>query len=148
MFTNRFRSMARTSSTIHIEASAEKVMGIIRDVENYPKWTSGISNIAIMEKDADGLPSRTTFQLDGGPISDQVELAYVWHSDSVEWHLVSGKTITALEGAYRIVESENGCDVTYELSAEVNLPIPSFIKSAGEKTIITSALQGLKDFAK
>lgn len=140
--------MASTSSTIHIEASAEKLMGILQDVENYPKWTSGISNITITDKDADGLPSRAKFQLDGGPISDQVELAYVWHSDSVEWHLVSGKTITSLDGAYRIISSESGCEVTYELSAEVNLPIPSFIKSAGEKTIITSALQGLKDFAK
>jgi hypothetical protein len=30
----------------------------------------------------------------------------------------------------------------------VNLPLPSFILSAGEKTIVTSALEGLKEFAK
>ena len=123
-------------------------MGIIRDVENYPKWTSGISNIQVLERDSSGQPLRTIFQLDGGPISDRVELSYVWHAESVEWHLISGKTITALDGEYRVMQSGTGCEVTYELSAEVNIPIPSFIKSVGEKTIVTSALQGLKDLAK
>ena len=147
-YANRFGSMARTSSTIHINAPLERVMGIIRDVENYPKWTSGISDVKICETDSQGRPVRTTFQMSGGPISDLVELGYTWNSDSVEWHLISANAITALDGAYRLSQVGDGCDVTYELSAEVNLPLPSFFLSAGEKTIVTSALEGLKEFAK
>jgi ribosome-associated toxin RatA of RatAB toxin-antitoxin module len=139
--------MARTSSSIHIDAPAHKVMGIIRDVENYPKWTAGITEVQVLERDLENRPVRAKFSLNGGPISDRVELQYTWQQNLVEWKLVSGNSITALDGSYRVVETENGCDVTYELSAEVGLAIPSFIKSAGEKTIISKALQGLKDFA-
>ncbi len=123
-------------------------MGIIRDVENYPKWTSGISDIEIIEQDDAGKPLKTIFSLEGGPISDRIELAYEWQPNSVNWHLVKGSSITKLDGSYTVTEQESGCDVTYELSAEINIPLPSFIKSAGEKTIVNSALQGLKDFAK
>jgi len=122
-------------------------MEIIRDVENYPKWTSGISEVEVLERDTQERPIKTRFSLSGGPISDRVELQYQWQANFVEWKLTSGTSITELDGSYRVVENGSGCDVTYELSAEVNLPLPSFIKSAGEKTIITSALQGLKDFA-
>ncbi len=146
-FANRFASMARTSSSIHIPASAERVMSIIGDLENYPKWTSGITEVQVLERDSENRPIRVKFSLNGGPISDRVELKYVWQNNFVEWNLVSGNSIKALDGSYRVVESSNGCEVTYELSAEVDLPIPSFIKSSGEKTIITTALQGLKDFA-
>jgi uncharacterized membrane protein len=140
--------MARTSSTTHIDAPLDRVMGIIRDVENYPKWTSGISDVKVCETDSQGRPVRTTFQIAGGTISDLVELGYKWDSDSVEWHLINANAITALDGAYRLSPVGDGCDVTYELSVEVNLPLPSFILSAGEKTIVTSALEGLKEFAK
>lgn len=123
-------------------------MAIIRDVENYPKWTSGLSDVKVLERSQEGLPLRVSFKLDGGPISDQVELQYKWQDFKVEWNLVKGNSITALDGSYSVTPKESGSDVVYELGAEINIPLPSFIKSAGEKTIITSALQGLKDFAK
>lgn len=138
--------MALTSSSVHIAAPVERVMGAIRDLSNYPKWTDGISDVEILELDDKNLPMRASFTISGGPISDKVELAYAWGSDFAKWHLLKGKTITALEGTYRIREDEFGCVVTYELSAEISISLPSFIKAAGEKTIVTTALQGLKDY--
>ncbi len=139
--------MARTSSSIFIAAPSERVMEIIGDVESYPKWTAGVTDVEVLERDLQNRPIKARFSLNGGPISDRVELEYTWKPFFVEWHLISASSITALDGSYRVVENGSGCEVTYELSAEVNLPIPSFIKSAGEKTIITSALSGLKEFA-
>ncbi len=146
-YANRFGSMARTSSSILIDAPIEKIMGIIGDVENYPKWTSGITDVQILEQDDLGRPIRTKFKISGGPISDLVELSYNWSADQVDWHLISGSSITSLNGTYKVKELAGQSEVTYELDAEISVPLPSFIKSAGEKTIVTTALQGLKDYA-
>lgn len=140
--------VASTQSSISIEKPALDVMAVIRDVENYPKWTSGISNVSILELNDQGMPRKVSFKIEGGPISDQVELEYNWQELRVEWSLVKGNVITALNGSYEVKSNDVGCEVTYELAAEVALPLPSFIKAAGEKTIITTALQGLKDFVK
>lgn len=140
--------MARTSSTIHVDAPLDRVMDVIRDLENYPNWTSGISAVEILETDSSKQPTLARFKISGGPISDLVELEYAWHSDSVEWHLKKGSTVTELNGSYKVVADETGCQVTYELVADVSISLPSFIKTAAEKTIVTSALQGLKDYVK
>ncbi|MEN9693099.1 MAG: hypothetical protein RLZZ330_743 [Actinomycetota bacterium] len=127
---------------------AQEVMAIIRDVENYPKWTSGLSNVSILERNTEGLPLKVSFKIEGGPISDEVELDYKWQDLRVDWVLAKGNVITELNGSYEVKPNDSGCEVTYELAAEISLPLPGFIKTAGEKTIVTAALQGLKDFAK
>lgn len=123
-------------------------MEVIQDLKNYPAWTSGISAVEILQTDSNNLPIKAKFQISGGPISDLVELEYVWQPDQVQWHLIKGNTVTALNGAYKVKAEESGCTVTYELTADVSIALPGFLKSAGEKTIITSALEGLKDYLK
>lgn len=132
-----------TQGSIVISADAARVASVLADVRAYPAWTEGMSDIRVLDE-ADGLPTRAAFRVAGGPISDIVELSYQWSEGRVAWTLLKGNTITAMDGSYSWTPSAGGTEVTYTLAIELSMSLPGFIKRAAEKTIVTTALQGLK----
>jgi ribosome-associated toxin RatA of RatAB toxin-antitoxin module len=132
-----------TQGSIQISADPSAVARVLADVRSYPAWTEGMSNIEILEE-SDGRPIRASFRVSGGPISDEVELSYVWTASDVKWTLLKGNTITRMNGSYSWLPATGGTEVTYTLEIELSMSLPGFIKRAAEKTIVTTALQGLK----
>lgn len=120
------------------------MVAVISDVEKYGEWTDGMSDIVIEARDEQGHPTQVSFSINAGAISDRVTLAYIWEPARLSWTLVKGTNVTELSGSYAWKSVPNGTEVTYELTADVSLPIPSFMKRVAEKTIISTALQGLK----
>ena len=60
-----------TTGTIAINASVDSVKAVLADIELYPLWTSGMSDIEILE--TDGVrPLRARFSVSGGPIQDRI----------------------------------------------------------------------------
>ncbi|TYK47968.1 SRPBCC family protein [Actinomadura decatromicini] len=136
----------RTSSSITIKAGKAEIMAVIADLEEYPRWASGIRGFAVQETGADGRASRARLTFDGGPFSDTVGLAYAWEDDDrVTWTLVEpGSVVTGLRGSYSLAEEDGATEVTYELAVDVRIPLIGMVKRKGEKRIIDSALKGLK----
>ena len=132
-----------TRGSVLIAAPADRVATVIADLPSYPQWTDGMSNIQVLES-RDGQPVRASFSVSGGPISDTVELAYSWTSSSLTWTLLKGSTITAMNGSYSWQSVDGGTEVTYELEIGLSIGLPGFIKRTAEKTIVSTALQGLK----
>lgn len=132
-----------TQGSIVISADAAHVARVLADVRAYPEWTDGMSDIQVLEEAA-GLPIRASFRVTGGPISDTVELSYRWSDGRVAWNLLKGSAITAMDGSYTWAPCTGGTEVTYTLAIELSMSLPGFIKRAAEKTIVTTALQGLK----
>ena len=133
-----------TSSQIAISASPDEVFAVIAAIEQYPQWTDGMKNIVVSERDSEGRALKAEFDIAGGPITDRVTLEYAWEPACVSWHLVSGTTITKLNGSYSWRANAEGTVVTYSLQVDVALAFPSFLKRTAEKQIIATALQGLK----
>ncbi|MEY2634813.1 MAG: hypothetical protein RIS75_753 [Actinomycetota bacterium] len=134
----------KTSGNVQISAPEASVVAVISDVEKYGEWTDGMSDIVIEARDEQGHPTQVSFSINAGAISDRVTLAYIWEPARLSWTLVKGTNVTELSGSYAWKSVPNGTEVTYELTADVSLPIPSFMKRVAEKTIISTALQGLK----
>lgn len=136
----------RTSSSITVKAGKAEIMAVIADLEAYPDWASGIREITVEERGADGRAARARLTFDGGPFSDTVGLAYTWAGDDqVTWELVDkGSVVTGLHGSYRLDDAPGGTEVTYELAVDVRVPMIGMVKRKGEKRIIDSALKGLK----
>ena len=67
---------------------------------------------------------------------------------AVSWTLVQGKMLKKLDGTYRLTPTDAGQDgpteVTYQLEAELNVPMIGMLRRKAEKVIIDSALKGLK----
>lgn len=86
------------------------------------------------------------FTLDAGIIKDTYVLGYKWDDDArVRWDLAeAGSVVTEMTGGYRLADSDGGTEVTYELAVGTRVPMIGMIRRRAEKTIIDSALKGLR----
>jgi hypothetical protein len=140
---------ASTTASITVAASRAEVMAVIADFPAYPEWASGVRSAEVVDPGSGGRASRVRFQLDAGVIKDSYVLAYDWDSDTgVRWDLAEpGSVITALSGGYLLADTDGGTKVTYDLAVDVRIPMPGMLKRRAEKTIIDTALKGLRDRA-
>ena len=135
----------QTTSSIVVDAEPADVMEVIGDFAAYPTWAKGVKT-AEVRSESDGWADEVFFVLDVAPIKDEYTLAYEWDGyDEVTWHLVEGKVLTSMDGAYTLRDLGNGStEVTYRLALDLSIPLIGMIKRKGEKMIIDTALKGLK----
>ena len=136
----------RTSSGITVAAPRGKVMDVIADFAAYPEWAGGVRSAEVIEPGADGRARVVRFEIDAGLIKDSYMLAYEWDADTaVHWELAEGGSmISELSGSYLLADDGPGTRVTYELSVGLKVPMIGMLKRRAEKTIIVTALKGLK----
>jgi ribosome-associated toxin RatA of RatAB toxin-antitoxin module len=135
----------QTTSSIEIGADPGRVMAVIVDFEDYPSWVQGMKHVEVRRRDAEGRAERVYFELEASPIKDSYTLAYDYVSDTVlRWHLVEGKMMRALDGAYELRPAGEGTEVTYRLSVDLAIPMIGMLRRKAEKVIIDTALKGLK----
>ena len=137
---------ASTSSRIVIAAPRAAVMAVIADFAAYPQWASAVRAAEVLGQE-DGRASRVRFTLDAGPVKDTYVLGYDWDGDAaVRWHLAeAGSVVSAMDGGYLLADTGGGTETTYELSVDIRIPMPGLLKRRAEKTIIDTALKGLKN---
>lgn len=137
----------RTSSSIAVDAAPPDVMRVIADFGRYPEWADGIKESEVVATGADGLPSQVRFTLDAAVIRDTYTLGYRWAGQEwVAWDLVEpGAMVSGMSGSYRLSADGPRTRVVYELTVDVKIPMPGLLRRRAEKTIIGTALRGLKD---
>ena len=135
-----------TTASIAVAAPSAVVLDVIADFAAYPEWASGVRLAEVLERDAGGRATRVRFQLDAGPIRDTYVLGYQWDGDAgVRWQMAeAGAVVSGMTGAYLLAGESGGTEVTYELAVDVRIPMPGMLKRRAEKTIIDTALKGLK----
>ena len=139
--------MARTTSDIVIDASADEIMDVIADFGAYPSWATGMKTADVVSTGSDGRAEQVHFVLDATPIRDEYDLGYVWDGDrTVSWSLVEpGSMLTSMDGAYTLEPAGDAqTRVTYQLAVDVSIPLLGMLKRKAEKVIIDTALKGLK----
>jgi hypothetical protein len=137
----------RTTSSITVAAPRADVMAVIADFASYPEWASAVRSAEVLGRDGDGRASRVRFGLDAGVVKDSYVLSYDWDA-GVRWDLAEpGSVITALSGGYVLADANGGTEVTYDLAVDVRIPMPGMLKRRAERTIIDTALKGLRDRA-
>jgi Polyketide cyclase / dehydrase and lipid transport len=136
----------RTSSTITVSAAPATVMGVIADFAAYPGWATGVRSADVVEPGDAGRARKVRFVLDAGVVKDSYVLAYEWDGNvAVRWELAeAGTMVTQMSGAYLLAEDGTGTKVSYELAVGTRVPMLGMLKRRAEKTIIDTALKGLK----
>jgi len=139
----------KTSSTMTIDVRRPVIMAVIADFAAYPQWASGVRSAEVLESGEDGRALRVRFALDAGLIKDSYVLGYTWDGDDqVQWALAErGSVISEMSGAYLLDEDGGGTTVTYELAVGLAVPMIGMLKRRAEKTIIDTALKGLRNRA-
>ena len=127
-------------------AGRSAIMNVIADFGSYPEWATGVRSAEVLEEGQDGRPLRVRFGLDAGIIRDSYVLAYDWDGDAaVRWRLAeAGSMVTEMSGAYLLADDGAGTKVSYELAVGTRVPMIGMLKRRAEKTIIDTALKGLK----
>ena len=138
-----------TTASITVAAPRADVMAVIADFASYPEWASAVRSAEIVGRDGGGRASQVRFALDAGVIKDSYVLSYDWDGDDgVRWDLAEpGSVITALSGGYLLADARAGTKVIYDLAVDVRIPMPGMLKRRAERTIIDTALKGLRDRA-
>lgn len=137
----------KTQSSITIAAPPAVVMDVIADLASYPEWSDGIASVEVLSVyEEDDRPADARFVLDSGVIKDTYELEYDWDGDaSVAWKLTTAQMMTKLDGRYDLSANGDGTtDVRYTLEVDVKMPMIGMLKRKAEKTIVDTALKGLK----
>lgn len=137
----------KTTSAIAIGARRSAVMAVIANFPAYPQWASGVREATVLATGPGGRAERVRFRLDAKVITDSYVLAYSWRGDeAVSWELAErGATISEMTGSYLLTEHDGGTNVTYDLAVALAVPLPGMLKRRAEKTIIDTALKGLKN---
>jgi polyketide cyclase/dehydrase/lipid transport protein len=136
----------KTSSTMTIEAPRSVIMAVIADFGAYPQWASGVRTADVLQTGPDGRAERVRFTIDAGVIKDSYVLAYSWDGDDgVRWDLDErGSMVSEMSGAYLFDQAGGATKVTYELTVGLAVPMIGMLKRRAEKTIVDTALKGLK----
>jgi hypothetical protein len=135
----------KTSSSIVVDAPADRVMEVIADFPAYTEWAQGIHVAEVRSTFPDGRGEVVYFEIEASPIKDAYSLKYDWHGDRrVDWTLVEGKMLRGLDGSYVLESAGSGTKVTYQLAVDLSIPMIGMLRRKAEKVIIDTALKGLK----
>lgn len=138
-----------TKSSVSIKAPPAEVLDVIADFDSYPEWTGQIKKAEVLSEDEQGWPLQVQLTLDAGVIKDTYVLAYTWDvgedgTGVVSWELVKSSILKSLDGIYRLSGTADQTDVVYELTVDLSIPVIGMLRRKAEKTIIETALKGLK----
>jgi hypothetical protein len=121
-------------------------MSVIADFAAYPEWATGVKSAEVVQPGEGDRPAQVRFALDAGVVKDSYVLGYDWNGDdNVHWELAEpGTMLSEMTGSYLLSDDGAGTKVTYDLAVELKMWLPGMVKRRAEKTIIDTALKGLK----
>ncbi len=135
---------------IPVEASPQRCMDVATDFESYPAWAPDIKDVDVRRRDPDGrgnLVSYTAAAL-GRKISYTLEYFYGENPLRCAWQLSEGDLLRLLSGKYEFTQSGDNPSktlVTYELSVDLAILLPSFIRRRLETRLIHTAVDDFRD---
>ena len=144
-------SREHTTASVQVQASVEDCYAVGIDIDAYPQWVENLESAEVLTRDDQGLPLTARFEAAGlGRMSSYV-LGYD-HSGAphaLAWNLVQGDLTREIEGRYVFHDmTEDGgpstTEVDYELTIDLAVPLPGFVKRRAEDKIVKAALQRFK----
>ena len=131
------------SETITIAAPAARVWEIIADIERYPEWVDDVTEARVVERDADGRPVDVEFRASALGRSTHYILRYDYADapNALRWTMLSGDIQRSIDGAYILNGTGDATEVRYDLTIELVVPIPGFVKRRAERRIVNAVHQ-------
>lgn len=135
----------RVTEQTTIAADPEVVRAVLLDFAAYPQWAKDLKAIEVLETDDQGRATSVRYRAAGMGRSTAYTLRYDYSDPArVAWKLTDGDVARKLDGHYDLRPSPAGTEVTYELEAELVVPLPGFVKRRAQGRIMHTALHDLK----
>lgn len=137
----------RVSDTTRVAAPADVIFDVITDLPSYPEWTDGVEEVEVLSTDDEGRPRTARFRVDARVVEVTYTLVYEYEDMRMSWSLVEGDMISQLDGAYELTDLGDEIEVRYTIEADVDMPLPGFMKKRAAKQILDQGLRGLRQRA-
>jgi ribosome-associated toxin RatA of RatAB toxin-antitoxin module len=131
--------------SVVVLASPEKCYAVTTDFEKYPQWAHDIKEVHVLTRDESDRPTLVEFRASalGRSTHYTLEYDYVHAPGKLSWHMSDGDIMRAILGSYTFEPVDNGTRISYDLSVELVVPVPGFVKRRAEMRIL-STLKELK----
>jgi ribosome-associated toxin RatA of RatAB toxin-antitoxin module len=136
----------QTTGSTEIAASPAEVMEVITDFAAYPEW-AGVKTAEVLKRDSKGRPAQVAMTVSQMGFDAGYTLAYTYAAKDggLSWTtLEASGSVKDIQGEYVLQPSEQRTEVTYNLTLELGISLPGFLRRQAEKTVISTALGGLK----
>ena len=139
----------QATQTMEIAASPASILEVLLDFEAYPSWAKDIKGVTVESRDDAGRGSEVTFRAAAMGRSTSYTLHYQYDDEphQMSWELVRGDIMRDILGSY-LLEAVPGApdrtNVTYDLTVDLVVPLPWFVKRRAEARIIDTALRQLR----
>lgn len=131
-------------STVTLNASADQVLAFLRDIDNQSTWFPGNSESVVLDRDAEGRPSKARLTNDVKVAKDTFELDYTHNDQGFSWVLTAPTKLQKLNtGSWTVVDKGGKAEASYELNLETTLPLPSFVQKKTVKDTANGATSAL-----
>lgn len=127
-------------------APPEAVFAVAIDLEAYPEWADGVTQVEVLERDAEGRPARARFEVDGFIRQISYELEYAYDPPHrMSWTAVPGDDIRDMEGSYQFHATDaGGTEIVYALRVDPAFNVPGFLRRQAERQIVQAAVRNLR----
>lgn len=131
----------QASQTTTIAAAPERVWAIAADFTTYPEWAKDVKDVVVRTRDDDGRPVEVEYRASALGRSTHYTLSYDYSAapSALAWKLVRGDIMSTIDGAYHFQPTaDGGTEVRYDLTIELVVPLPGFVKRRAEVRILNT----------
>jgi len=129
------------SESLVVTAGLDACFSMVTDFENYHEWAHDVKQATVLTRDSSGRPISVEFRASALGRSTHYTLSYDYSAAParLSWHMVSGDIMRAVDGAYMFSpDNSGGVVLTYNLSIELVVPLPGFVKRRAEVRILNT----------
>ncbi len=133
------------SESVEVAAGLDKCFSVTTDFEKYPEWAHDVKQATVLTRDSKERPTVVEFRASALGRSTHYTLEYDYSQapNKLSWHMSDGDIMRSIVGSYTFETSSVGTRITYDLSVELVIPLPGFVKRRAEMRIL-STLKELK----
>ena len=133
------------SDSILVNASPERCFAVATAFEDYPSWAKDVKQADVKDRDAQGRALIVDYRASALGRSTHFTLKYDYTSAPrrLSWSMVDGDIMREIHGAYTFEAQGDQTKISYDLSIELIIPLPGFVKRRAEVRIL-STLKELK----
>ena len=138
--------VAHTDSlSVTVNAPAAQVLAFLRDIDNQKNWLPGNKESEVLERDAQGLPTRARLVQDAILAKDEFMVDYTHGEDSMSWEMVKPTSVQKTHvGSWRVADKgDELSEATMTLTVDTSLPLPSFVQKRVMRDTLKGATSGL-----
>ncbi|MGH9124250.1 MAG: SRPBCC family protein [Acidimicrobiales bacterium] len=132
-----------------VRATPDELFAILTDFDDYPRWSDEVKSVTVLARDERGRGTKVAYRVAAFGRSTALTLVYDYREAPrrFSWVQESGDITETYDGSYTLDSEGNGShetEVHYQLSVELKVPLPGFVKRRAESRLGVKILHELK----